>query len=205
MSNINSENNIRYLNDFLDNTNDSIYHIKRKGNLKLDVSGIPEEYVPIGTIIYSNDTNFTPIVDYTKIGISVRRDTTNGTFRLCCVKKEHIELLRTHILNRSYSLPSLKEHICSMQMFREFPIIFENTIGTVYNDPFLVNNIIETYSNDRIKSLLMEKMFSNKEVVETPTTETVVLEDEEFSEYDDPEDYNEDGNEEESIPDNLPF
>ncbi len=185
MSNINSETNIRYLNDFLDNTNDSIYYVKRNGNLKLDVSGIPEEYVPIGSIIYSNDTNFTPIVDYTKIGISVRRNTTNATFKLCCVKKEHIELLRTHILNRSYSLPSLKEHICSIEMFREFPIIFDYSIGSVYNDPFLVNNIIETYTDDKIKSLIMEKMFSNKEIIETLTTETIVLE--------------------EPIPDNLPF
>jgi hypothetical protein len=197
--------NTSILRNFNSTRGDADYYTRNGITIELDISNLPEEYIPISNLFYTNSLSFNPNSSNRYIGMSIEKNSSD--FSLLCIKKEYIDLARKYILFRSAGIDNNNITIETdniVDMLKYFKIQFENTISTVYNDPILVNTITETYTSDILKKLIKQKMFNNNKVIEIKT-ETTILENEEFSEYDDPEDYNEDGNEEESIPDNLPF
>jgi hypothetical protein len=164
--------NCSTIRNFMSSRTDADYYIRRGGVMSLDISNIPEDYTPIGNVYYSDSSSFNAIQNVTYIGMSIEKSASD--YNLICIKKEHLDLVRKYILFRmsSMSTSNIERELDSIiDMFKYFKIQFENTISTVYNDPILVNTITETYTSDRIKELLKDKLFSNKEVIESTTTE----------------------------------
>jgi hypothetical protein len=153
-------------------------HIKDKSTMILE--NIPEGYTPLSNIIKKNDIEFSfnqVSLSHYYCGVSTYKD--DSDIYVLCVKNEHIEKLKNYFaelgMSGGRSDEGLLEEINAIpDMFHSFKVEYGFRPEKLKNDPILVKQIVDSYTSDRIKQLLKNKLFGTHIEGEWPTFEPII-------------------------------
>lgn len=151
-------------------------YVNGQGFRGMSIVDIPEGYSPIASVVGDTEVMFSPLhpmVDQGLRGNSVLH--INGNNHLICIKNEHMDHLRTHIIKYKMGFSIFADELNDIpDLLKVFKINLETSPSIYKGSPSKMKEKIASMNMDHYKNILLERKGFAVPVKETSVETSII-------------------------------